>query len=156
MDASSATFWVNVFQASLAPVIAVFGGYIAWQQWNVNRANLRERLFERRMEVFNGTQAFLSDILSTAKVRDESLTEFTLVCQKARFLFGKKIQTYLLDIRSRSIEMRMYQIKMNALPAGDGRSKLVDQEHDRLVWLTDQLPLIFDKFEPFMGFEKHK
>ncbi len=44
--------------AVLTSVIALLGVWIAWQQLKTNKANLSERLFERRMEVFKGTQNF--------------------------------------------------------------------------------------------------
>jgi len=52
--------------------------------------------------------------------------------------------------------MRMYARKYNDLEVGEKRSELVEQEHVELEWLTDQLNVIFDKFEPYLGFQDHK
>jgi hypothetical protein len=64
--------WVNLLSALLTPTIAMLGIYIAYQQWSVNRANLREKLFERRFQIFKKAQSFLSEILGKAKLSDES------------------------------------------------------------------------------------
>jgi|LGOV01.1.fsa_nt_gb cytochrome oxidase assembly protein ShyY1 len=148
--------WTEYLKAIGPTLIAVFIAYVAYQQWQVNRANLKERLFERRMKIFSETQSYLSEILRDAKISDKSMWAFNETHQMARFLFGKEIQDYLIEIRSRSIKMNFLQKKFSALPVGDKRSALVSEEHLELVWLTDQLNVIFDIFEPFLSFENHK
>ena len=69
--------WVDVLAALLTPLIALLAVAIAYQQWRLNRANLRERLFDRRFELFKASQAFLSEILAKATFDDEALWRFT-------------------------------------------------------------------------------
>ncbi len=148
--------WTEYLKALGPTIIAMIVVYIAYQQWRVNQANLREKLFERRFEVFKQTQAFLSEIFREAKLNDSNLENFHNAPQVARFLFDKKLSGYLLDIRSHALKMRMYARKHNDLEVGEKRSELVEQEHVELEWLTDQLNVIFDKFEPYLGFQDHK
>ncbi len=148
--------WVDVLAALLTPTIALLGAYIAWQQWQVNRANLKERLFERRMAVFKEAQSFLSEIMRDAKFSEESYWKFTDTCQRARFLFGKPVQDYLLSIRERAGKMKMYQKLLDGVPVGTKRSELVKKEHIEHRWLVEQFTPLFDTFDPFLSFKNHK
>jgi len=47
----------------------------------------------------------------------------------------------------------MCQVKLKDVPVGDKRTKLVDEEHEHLIWLTDKLNVLPDHFEPFLGFD---
>jgi len=148
--------WTDYLKAVGPTLIAIFIAYVAFQQWQVNRANLREKLFERRFAIFKQTQTFLSTIFRQAKVNDKALTEFHEAPQLARFLFGKDIQDYLNELRKSALKIRLYSIKLKDIPVGEKRNEMVEKEHDELTWLTDQLEVLFDRFDPYLGFEKHK
>ncbi|MBT9382747.1 hypothetical protein KM176_02635 [Pseudooceanicola sp. CBS1P-1] len=106
------------------------------------------------MALFEGTRGFLSAILKEATFTDDELWEFTDVCQRARFLLSADTAKYLQVIRTRSLIMRTKQVQFKKLPVGPERSKLVDEEGAELKWLTDQLPLIFDVFTPYLKFDE--
>jgi len=144
---------VDLLTSLLTPAIAIFAAYIGWQQWKTNKANLKERLFERRWLVFRETQAFLSEILAHAKYSDESYWKFTDTCQRSRFLFPMGISDHLLEIRERAGNMRLFQVKYSELPVGEERSKFCEQEGVELKWLSGQLDEIFKKFRPFLAFD---
>ena len=38
---------------------------------------------------------------------------------------------------------------------GDRKKELLEKESDEMEWLNNQIGVIFDKFEPFIGFEKY-
>lgn len=148
--------WTDYLRAVGPTFIAIFVAFIAYQQWKVNQATLKERLFERRMAIFKETQAYLSEILREASISDDSMWKFNDTHQRSRFLFGKKIQNYLIEIRHRSIQMMAHKRQYAGLPVGEERNKGIEKEHVELNWLNDQIDVIFDKFEPYLGFEKHK
>ncbi|MFO1105387.1 MAG: hypothetical protein U1E34_04755 [Amaricoccus sp.] len=144
--------WIQALNAVATPMIAALVAYVAWRQWQTNRDTLKERLFERRMEVFRETQTYLSEILREAKISDDSIWKFNKTHQNALFLFGPEMQKYLIEIRSRSIDMSSYQAQLEGVPVGSERTKLVEKEHRELKWLIEQLDVIFDRFSPFMSF----
>ena len=148
--------WIEYVKAFGPAIIAAFVAYIAYQQWQINRANLREKLFDRRFELFKTAHRFLSVVVQDAKVPDESLPEFFDAIQRSRFLFGTDIQKYLKEVNSRAQQMRLYQIKREGLSVGEEKSKIVELESQELKWLCEQTSEVFDKFEPYLGFEKHK
>ncbi|KQI72041.1 hypothetical protein AN191_07755 [Loktanella sp. 5RATIMAR09] len=148
--------WTEYVKALGPTLIALFVAYVAFQQWKVNQATLRERLFERRMAVFAQTQTLLSSILRSAKCDDDALANFHSAPQVARFLFEKDLANYLEKIRRSALAMRLAQTKYDGLPVGEERSKHVDAEHKELAWLTEQLDCIFVHFQPYLGFSNHK
>ncbi|MGC9368302.1 MAG: hypothetical protein ACP5DX_02065 [Paracoccaceae bacterium] len=151
---SDAIHWTEYLKALGPTLVASVVAYIAFQQWRVNRATLREKLFDRRWQVFKESQAFLSEILREAKYSEESYWKFTDTCQRARFLFKDDISKYLMEIRTRAGQMRMYQKQLEGLPVGQKRSDIVEKENIELAWLADQLVPIFDKFKPYLSFRE--
>ncbi|MEL6315881.1 MAG: hypothetical protein AAFQ60_17815 [Pseudomonadota bacterium] len=145
------------FVSALGPVlIACFIACIAYQQWVVNKATLREKLFERRFEVFKETQDFLTSIAQNAAVQDDTVPSFFDAVQRSRFLFGDEIHAHLDEIKSRAIKMRMYRLKLDGVPVGDERSSLVDLEGAELLWLAEQSSVNFDVFGSYLSFAKNK
>jgi hypothetical protein len=144
--------WTEYLKALGPTLIAGIVAYVAWQQWRVNRAALREKLFDRRWDIFKETQAFLSAILTAGKVPDDELARYFDTCQRARFLLGEELSDYLEEIRKRAINMRMHGRKREGLEPGEERSRHVDGEYDELHWLTKQLGEIFNKFMPYLSF----
>jgi hypothetical protein len=52
----------------LTPVIAVVVGWIAYEQYEINKRQLRLGLFEKRFAVFEATTAFIAHVLRNANV----------------------------------------------------------------------------------------
>ncbi len=70
--------------------------------------------------------------------------------QKSRFLIGWEIEAYLKDIDSRSINLKTTKEQFTAKSKGVVRQQYVTEHYAELAWLTDQLPLLPDKFEPHL------
>ena len=155
-DIFTPTELISVFSTLVTVTIAGIAVLIAYQQWAVNKATLREKLFDRRFKVFRETQAFLSEIFREAKFSEASFLSFSDTCQRARFLFGKPMQGYLLEVRGRANKMSSLQRQLEIIPVGEQRNNTCDLEKKELMWLTDQLESIFDRFEPYLGFERDK
>ncbi|MDK3018085.1 hypothetical protein [Pseudodonghicola flavimaris] len=144
--------WTEYFKALGPTLIAIFVAYVAYQQWQVNRATLREKLFNRRFAVFKATQAFLSTVLKDGHVSNDALLGFHEPPQLARFLFDRELSDYLGNIRTKALEARMFARKAEA----DHNTDALEREAESLIWLNDQIPAIFEKFEPWLGFKKHR
>ena len=146
--------WIEYIKAFGPALIALFVAYVAWEQWRLNRLTLKERLFDRRMEFFRGSQKFLSEILRDAKFEQFSYHEFTDICQRAYFLFEKEFYDYLMNIRKRAGELRIFASKFEELPVGSERSLWVERHTQELIWLSDQLVenSLFEAFRPYLSF----
>ncbi|GHA41097.1 hypothetical protein GCM10008927_01730 [Amylibacter ulvae] len=146
--------WIEYVKAFGPILVAIVVGYIAYQQWQVNRASFKEKMFDRRYTIYKGTQKFLGSILRSARVEDEEFFEFMGVVEESKFLFGSDVSSYLEEIRVHSIDMRLSHSKYQNLPVGDERSEFVAKEHAELKWLNDQLGLLVSKFEKYINFGK--
>ena len=155
-DIFTPTVVISVFSTLVTVTIAGVAVLIAYQQWAVNKATLREKLFDRRFIVFRETQAFLSEIFREAKFSEASFLSFSDTCQRARFLFGKPMHGYLEEVRRRAGKMSLLHVQLKIMPVGEQRNNTSDLAHNELMWLIDQLKSIFDRFEPYLGFEKDK
>lgn len=147
--------WTEYLQAIGPTLIAIFVAWIAFQQWRVNQANLRERLFERRMKVLEDTRRHVSALLVTGKVQQEDFDEFTASYRASRFLFGKDIEDYLQEIWERSACIQRDQGTYRNLSPSDERKRLIDREYENKSWLGGQLSTIHERFEPWLSFSKH-
>ena len=159
--------WVCVSIALQPPIIAIFGVWIAYSQWRVNKANLKERLFERRWKVFKQTQNFLFEITGKIPIPGESIARFSDTHQKARYLFGKPMQDYLLEIyghagninTARECKKDYFEKKQFEEVTEEDKSdynKNVHMENESLKYLLNQQETIYKNFEPFLNFSKHK
>ncbi|QCO54482.1 hypothetical protein EOK75_00770 [Pseudorhodobacter turbinis] len=148
--------WVEVFSALLTPTLACLGLYIAYQQWSVNRANLREKLFERRFSILRETEAFFSEFMRDLNVSEDGIRKFSDTCQRSRFLFGKEIQNYLLEVRDHAVKLKMNFAAHSQMEPGEDRVRLALKRHEEITWLAGQIPKLYDRFEPYLGFEKHR
>lgn len=168
--------WTEYLKAVGPTLIALIVAYIAFQQWKLAQAKLRESLFDRRFEVFKDTQAFVSYILQKTKLptdpfeAHERYTAFGVIHLKSRFLFGKDMEEYLSEIYSRSNKVRISEPPRESLIYDDHwesssteskenngeREVGTECEKKEIEWLKDQQEIIFDKFEPYLSFEKFK
>ena len=138
----------------LSALIAAIAIYIAYQQWSTNKLRLKHELYDRRFKVYKAVQIHLSHVLTHAKIGGEETAALANAMQDARFLMNEKMHNYIHEIYIKSIKMRSKQEQYKDLPVGDERSKLVEEEHENLGWLTDQLPKLHIVFGPFLKLSK--
>jgi hypothetical protein len=146
----------DILSKLATPVIAVVVAIIAFWQWDINRASLREKLFERRFLIFNSTHSFLSEILIKDVFPVDSYAEFVGAVQRSRFLFGTEFQKYLDKILDTAHSVRKFDKQLEIISAGDVRDETIRLRYIQSKWLNDQASVIFEKFEPYIGFEKYK
>jgi hypothetical protein len=120
--------WVDITSALLTPVIAILGIAIATLQWRLNRSRFRHELFEKRYAIYEATLLYLSQLIRTAKMDDNERVIFLQKTKGAFVLFDDNIVSYLKDLHSKSVALRLYQSK-----------NMAEEERDALVWLSDQL-----------------
>ena len=140
---------VSVLLTVIAALTAVYVGYLTYK---LNTENLKERLFDKRIKVYEDVHLGLSMILRDAEFTDASLNTLVNASQRARFLFGPEIHSFIKEIISQGSKMRMYQENLRDEPIGPKRSELVDKEHVHLKWLTDEIFSFSEKFDKYLLF----
>ena len=136
----------------LTVLVAIFAVYIAYQQFRLQRERIKLDLFEKRFQVFAASRKLLSIILIDASLDLKDLFEYRGAVAEATFLFGEDITGYLEEIDKKALRMHSLHEKLNGIPPGEERSKIVEEKHEALRWLTDQLPELKRRFAPYLKF----
>ena len=128
---------------------------IAAQAKEVANAKLNLDLFERRMVIFECVWRIIS-LAALGKPYDYAkLGILQNKLHEASFLFGKDIEDYLLDLRSKAIEEQQILNKINA----DGvyaQQSLRDRHAELTNWFVKESKDVQTPFMPYMSFEKWK
>jgi hypothetical protein len=107
--------WLQAFTTLILGLVA---GYIAWRQWRTAQDRLVLDLFERRFQVFQELTHATRDALGKSRVSVQDLANFDAATEKARFLFGPEIHSYLGEIRSRVIQVIALGRALPEMPDG--------------------------------------
>jgi hypothetical protein len=77
----------------LTPLIAIFAGYIARQQWRTAKNKLKLDLFDRRMTIYTAVESALHTMVRRHKIDAESLAHLRSA-REAKWLFNDEIAEY--------------------------------------------------------------
>lgn len=149
---------VRVFQGLLTPVIGGVAVYIAWQQFQSNRAKLQLDTYDRRLRIYQELLDLLRAVVRNADASWEELGKFVRGTAEADFLFGDDISTYLREVYLRCLKLRQaneeYRDYTQESPPGYNHEKVVDEKHTALNWLIKQDEVARSKFRPYLRIGK--
>ncbi|MCG9757131.1 hypothetical protein L1D40_18225 [Shewanella insulae] len=128
--------WIDVMAALLTPVIAIVGVVIAGLQWRLGSAKFKYNLFDKRYKVFEATQLYISQIISTAKVDDKQRIEFLRDTKVAFAVYDESVTKYLKLVHDKSLALKVHQAKGEQ-----------DKEHSILIWFGKQIENHKEQFE---------
>ena len=147
--------WVTAVQvsaAALTPVIAIVGGWIAWQQVRINRNKLKLDRFDKRFDIHEAAIMFAAAIAIRSKVDEPQFQDFIKRTRGTRFLISKEMQDYVDLLRKNA--MRVQVIGQTLARPGisdEERVKHGDEVADLIIWFKDQIEVIPEKFAPFLS-----
>ena len=148
--------WIEYVKAFGPAIIAAFVAYIAYYQWRLAQANLRERLFDRRMNLYERVHRILGSIMSSGVASDEVIFDLGLCWRESRFLFGTEIPEYIEKIRNCAIDIQTHRNSLHSGLTADERSMHVKKEAEHKKWLVKQFEPLAMIFMPYLGFGDHK
>ncbi|KQT96954.1 hypothetical protein [Rhizobium sp. Leaf453] len=127
--------WIQILQALMTPLLAIVAGYIGYRQWHTAHQKIMLDLFDRRLNVYSNVRSALTMITSEG-VTDQSLELLFEAEDKATFLFGEEIRSYLVDLWSLCV----------SLPAEDQGvlMRAIDEFYERGA----------DRFAPYMRMDQ--
>lgn len=142
--------------AWLAALTAILALWIAYQQFQTNRAKLRLDLYERGFRVFDGVSEILATVLRDADLKIEDLRKFALSTNEAPFLFGPEISTYLGELRTKAAKLRALNDKLHEsrLPIGAERSQAAEENSRVLEWLIAPFDESRQRFAKYLDFRR--
>ena len=139
--------------ACITIVIGICVAYTAYNQYRLSKERFKLDLFEKRFSVYKGAQVFLSRILEKGKVDLDQIFQFRADTQDATFLFDADITEYLKAIDSKSLELCRINEELEGVPKSQKRSDMCREKTDVIHWLTSQLPILKEKFAPYLKFK---
>lgn len=143
--------WVDYLSALLVPTIAIVGASIAWQQWRINRARLKNELFDRRYEQFCVVRDFIGSIMTSGKSTLEQQRKYLVGTRGMRFLFDKRIAEYVDEhIWAPAIDLECLESELQGLPVGDDRSENVRKQRGLKSKLHEELKCLEDRFAEYL------
>ncbi|RQU40504.1 hypothetical protein DF142_18335 [Burkholderia cenocepacia] len=149
--------WTTAIQASaaaLTPIIAIFGGWIAWQQVRINRNKLKLDRFDKRFAVHEAAMTFVARVATKGNADIEEMNDFIAKIRGTRFLLSKEIADYLDDIYRNAGRLRNMALSMEStIHPEESRKKFSDKWLELNEWFRQQLDVIPEKFSPFLSID---
>ena len=143
--------WVDYLSALLVPMVAVVGAVIAWQQWRINRARLKNELFDRRYEQFCVVRDFIGSIMTSGRSTTEEQRKYLVGTRGMGFLFDKKIVEYMDEnIWKPAIDLECLESELQGVPVGKERTDNVHKQRDIKLKLHEELKNLEGRFEKYL------
>lgn len=147
-----ARWFVDMATLGLLVIIAAAVVLIAARLSRIARAGEAEKLYDRRLSVYREVVRVLSMIARDADVAGDELILFRSKTHESGFVFGREMAAYIDEVYDRSLRLHVTNtlIKGKELPVGEERDKVTVENSKHMIWLTDQVPLLRKKFEPYL------
>ena len=149
------SYLLAFFQGLTVPALGLFGAFIAYQQYRINHRSFNERLFDRRLAVFDAAHSFLSQFLSTLDLASCDVSVLIKAIQRSRFLFPKRITLYLTEIHEKACRHYLLSAQYKQHIENEAKRRDISAEQYELnVWFGKQSEVLFNEFETHLRFER--
>jgi len=130
---------------------------VAVRQYQLSKERFKFDLFDKRYGVYKNTQIFLDKICSSMKVEREDIWEFRAGTQDSMFFFNNDIPDYLDIVEEKAVRLWKIRETLKDLADGEERTQLAKEMSEIVaMWFPEQLPLLRNKFEPYLAFKRWK
>ena len=136
------TLWIPILQALLTPTIGIIAAYVAWQQYRLARQKHDIDIFNRRMQVYKTTVAYLAKAETTHSISEDDFYQWLRDVAEAEFLFGKEILDLVEDIEGTSAEILMHERDNPIIKRG---------KKGEIISLNFEAAKLFNEFSSFRG-----
>ena len=147
---------ITLLSAALAPITAVVALGIAYRQYRLEHAKLRQTLYDRRLAVFNSAMELLSVIMRDGNVGMEQLFKVLAETNQSYFLLGEGISEYLTELYNKGVDLHTTNERLHhsSLPAGEERTRLAYENGELLKWFGDQFTVARKKFAKHLALDR--
>lgn len=143
-----------ILRGFLPLITAVFGAYIAYQQYQTNRQKLKLDLYDRRIKIYNSAMqlALTSSRMGYEDIKSK-LGEFDYSLHEAYFLFDENVSTKLEEIWNKAntlialLEQREELENRQELP-----NKLVREIVELREGFPKEIKILRSLFYPYIYF----
>ncbi len=153
------TFWFPLVNALLTLILAGVTACFARSQHNLDKNRLRAELFPRRVAVYDTMKRFVTDIVSSDTTTLDSLLAMLRETRHAQFLFKRSddISGFIKHFYKQGLDLKFARQGHERIRTSEKepeRLRLIQREHDLLLWFTEQDDAIDDKFRPYLQLER--
>src|SRR5690242_16998721 len=132
--------FIILLAALLTPFVAIFGGFIAWQQWRTAREKLKIDLFDRRLPIYEKTRDILSQQLALGhSLEPAQVTDFGVKARVSRWLYDASIADYLQEgIVSKLQDLHDVESELEGSVTDTQNQRLIARRRQLRNWTEDQ------------------
>jgi hypothetical protein len=148
--------YINITAALLAPIVAIFLAWLAYEDYRTKNEQFKLDLYDRRYIVYKAIENLLRDIMRDGKVVSRSMNQFIADTNERDFLFDEEIPIYINGLRKKAIRLQYLERMLDdsSLPVGDRRTKLAEEQCDLLTWFDSQFEVSKNIFKKYLVFKK--
>jgi len=146
---------VEIKDIYLPLIMAIFLGYIAFQQMRINRDRLKLDLYNKRFEVYSRTLDFHHALVNNELTTDIH-RNFIEAKQSSKFLFhpSDKIYDVLKEMHIKSFKVTGFREHAEKLKGTNEYTKAFDEMHDSINWIISQVEVLDEKISKYLNFHK--
>jgi hypothetical protein len=130
-------------------IIAIFLAYLAYQNYRLQRDNLRLSMYDKRIKTYLAFQKYFDSLMTHGEVIESELSEFISSVRGDKFLFGGEIESYIDEIWKKSIRMKSL-LRLLRLGADSEKRKIMNREVEEIEeWIMEQNKIydrLFNKY----------
>jgi len=134
--------WIQILQALLTPTIGTIAAYVAWQQYRLAKQKHDIEIFNRRMQIYKITIAFLAKCEKTYSISEDDFYVWLRDIAEAEFLFGKEILDLIEDIEDTATDI-VFQERDNPMIKRSKKGEIVSLNFD-----------VANSFDEFLNFRR--
>ena len=158
MSPSTISSWLQISQGQLTTVItklqyllspttviAGITGYIAYQQWQLNKHKYDLDRYERRLRIYQRVVEMLRLIMGNGKPEIQDILKFGVDTVEADFLFPEEISEYINGIYTHAAKLHAASAQIRS-DSPNFREELTREE----TWFSGQLEVAKELFKKYL------
>jgi len=144
---------IKILSALLTPVIALLALYIAYQQYHINKINLKKELYDKRLRIYQRINQYLINIIANGTVKREEIYSFYNDTIEVTFLFKNDIISIRDELYNKSLEFNKYNRMINGEIKVDEetRKKAIDKDGEIFQWFNEQFDRVKNLFSKYLS-----
>jgi hypothetical protein len=134
-------------------IMAVFLGYIAYQQMSTNKSKLKLDLYNKRFDIYSAALKFHQELMSEG-LSTETHRNFIEAKQSSKFLFHPKDEIYevLNEIHTRSFKVTGYRKYSGEITDTDVHISFHNDSVEALDWIIKEIECLDEKMSKYLNF----
>lgn len=140
---------VNILSAWLAPITAIAGIIYGFIQCYVNRKQLKNSYYNRRVEIYESICKHIATMLAEGDPPHSSEIYFSRVIKNAYFIFGKDIREFTDQIYDKTIKLQLLCKQCRNL-TNEALQNNLNQQQEIKDWFKEALSSIEDRFRKYL------